>query len=287
MRNLLYFVLRYNAILAFVILQLICWVLIIRYNSFQRAAILNSANIVSGTLMLKTTEVRNYLSLKETNDSLVAENAHLFAKVKTLEEKLQNEILGVSCSTENVPFLPADSLSGKLLYQCTPAMVINSSINRANNFLTINKGSADGIKPEMGVVSNNGVVGVVNQVSEHFATIVPIINKGLRISAKIKRNNYKGSLQWAELDPLRAILHEIPKHANVQVGDTIITTGYSDFFPPDIYIGVVEKWTLSEGSNFFTTYVKLGTNFSNIKYVYVIDYLSKEEQLHLEAASGK
>ncbi|OWY25877.1 rod shape-determining protein MreC [Sphingobacteriales bacterium UPWRP_1] len=287
MRNLLYFILRYNALLTFIILQMVSWTLIIRYNNFQRAAILNSANIVSGTLSLKTTEIRNYLSLKELNDSLVNENALLFAKVKTLEEKLQTEIVGANCTPEEVPLLPTDSLTGKLLYKCTPAMVINSSINRTNNFLTIDKGAANGIKPETGVVSKNSVVGVVDQVSEHFATIVPIINKGLRISAKIKRNNFKGSLQWAELDPLRAILYEVPKHANVQVGDTIITTGYSDFFPPDIFIGTVEKWTLSEGSNFYTTYVKLGTDFNNIRFVYIIDYLSREEQLNLETKSNK
>ena len=287
MRNLLYFILRYNAILTFIILQVVCWVLIIRYNNFQRAAIVNSANKISGTLLLKATESRNYLNLKELNDSLVQENAQLFAQVTSMKEQLGLKAIGNSCLPDSVSMLEKDTITGKLLYNCRPAMVINSSVNKATNVITINKGSNDGIQPEMGVVSSAGIVGVVSQVSPNFSIIVPVINKSLRVSAKIKRNNFKGSLQWAELDPLRTILYEVPKHASVQVGDTIITTGYSDFFPPNILIGIVEKWTLSEGSNFYTSYIRLSTDFYNLKYVYVIDYLNKHEQKTLETKSVK
>ncbi|QQS30519.1 MAG: rod shape-determining protein MreC [Sphingobacteriales bacterium] len=287
MRNLLYFLLRYNAILTFIILQIASWVLIIRYNNYQRAAIVNSANYVSGTLLLKATETQNYLHLKEINDSLVNINARLFAEVTSMQEQLGLQSIGNNCLPDSVVMLAKDTVSGKLLYNCRPAMVINSSVNKATNLITINKGTNNDIRPEMGVVSGAGIVGVVSQVSPNFSIVVPVINKSLRVSAKIKRNNFKGSLQWAELDPLRTILYEVPKHASVHVGDTIITTGYSDFFPPDILIGIVEKWTLSEGSNFYTIHVRLSTDFYNLKYVYVIDYLNKFEKNTLETNSAK
>ncbi|HRI26534.1 MAG TPA: rod shape-determining protein MreC [Chitinophagales bacterium] len=287
MRNLLYFLLRYNATITFVLLQLVCWALIIRYNNFQRAAVISSANMVSGTLLDKTVKAKNFLQLRQINDSLINENARLYAQLKSVQEQMLLQEIGANCQPNEVRILPTDSVTGKLSFNCIPAMVINSSTNRANNIITINKGELNGIKPEMGVVSSAGLVGVVDRTSDNFAIIVPIINKGLRVSAKVKRTNFKGSLQWDDLNPLKATLHEVPKHASVQVGDTVLTTGYSDFFPPDTFIGVIDKWTLSEGSNFYTCYVKLATNFTNLKYVYVIDYLSQGEQKQLESKSRK
>ena len=286
MYNLLSFVARFHAFFLFLALQLICLLLIVRFNPFQRASILNSSNRVVGEVYQKANNSREYMSLRTINDSLLHENARLKAQVSNLSLSVEDH---VELWIEEQAYCLDTSLLAyfqdfetNVDYQFTGAKVISNSTLKPNNFITINKGRKDGIRKEMGVIGRNGIVGVVKDVSDNFATIVSILHKSMRVSAKIERNNFIGSLRWDGKDARYAILNDIPKHANISTGDTIVTSGFSSFFPPNIFVGVAENYFLAEGSNFFDIKVRLSTNFSNMKYVYVVDYIRKEEQKALE-----
>lgn len=283
MRNLFIFIAKYNAFFTFLVLEIICFGLIIRYNQFQRVSIINSANTVAGDFLKRASDVREYIDLKETNDSLVNENARLRSKLSTVVNKLNVQIEDELCYEEGENVLTDPN--NPFTHQYIGARVINNSTRKVNNFITINKGRRDGIHTEMGVISSNGIIGVVKDVSENFATVISVLHKSMRVSAKIKTNNFIGSLRWNIVDPQYVLLEDIPKHAAVNVGDTIITSGFSSFFPANIMIGKVESWSLSEGSNFYDISVKLSSNFSSLKYVYVVDYILKNEQIELEEIS--
>lgn len=278
MQNLLAFISRFSTFLLFLFIQIICFTAIIRYNSYQRAGILNSANWLTGTLLQKANDVKKYINLSQVNDSLANENRKLYTQIAKYKNALDQQIS-----------FTADSLSccnfdTSLVYNYISAKVINNSITHPNNYLTINKGKKAGIKPEMGVVCSQGVVGVVKDVSDEFATVISVLHRNFRMSAKIKRNDATGSLRWDQLNPNIAILDDVPRHISVTKGDTVLTTGYSSFFPSNVIAGVVQSVELAEG-NFFDIKVRLSTNFSMVQYVYVIDYSYKNERQALEEKS--
>ena len=168
-------------------------------------------------------------------------------------------------------------------YKYITAKVINNSINHRNNYLTLNRGSLQGVKPEMGVITSKGIVGIVKQVSEHYCTVMSFLHKDTRISGMIKRNKFFGSLVWDGVDPAIATLNEIDKTVPVQKGDTIITTAYSAIFPAGIMLGTVVEAKLNPGSNFHQIRVRLSTRFDNLSYVNIVDNLMKNEQRELES----
>jgi rod shape-determining protein MreC len=176
----------------------------------------------------------------------------------------------------------------KQQYTYITAKVVNSSTTLPNNFLTINKGTADGIKPEMGVICGSGVVGIVQQVSTHYSTVMTLLHTKSKVSAKINANGFYGSLVWGEeLNAHESILKDIDKTVPVKKGDTISTTEFSALFPAGIMIGKVIESKLNPGSNFNAIKVGLSTNFNNLSYVYVVDNLKKNEQRILEEATKK
>ena len=286
MYNLLSFVARFHAFFLFLGLELLCLLLIVRYNPFQRASILNSSNSIAGEVYERANNGREYMSLKEVNDSLLRENARLKSQVVNLEQSVEDNVeLWIQeqeycLDTSQLAYF--QDFETNVDYQFIGAKVISNSTLKPNNFITINKGRKDGVRKEMGVIGRNGIIGVVKDVSNNFATVVSLLHKSMRISAKIDRNNFIGSLRWDGKDPRYAILNDIPKHANISTGDTIVTSGFSAFFPPNIFVGVAENYFLAEGSNFFDIKVRLSTNFSSLKYIYVVDYIRKKEQEALE-----
>jgi rod shape-determining protein MreC len=161
------------------------------------------------------------------------------------------------------------------------ARVINNSVNKEFNFITINKGSLHGVRTEMAVSSPEGVVGIVFSVSKHFSVILPVLNRNFRLSAKIKRNNYFGSLTWPGGSPEQAILTDIPYHVALNIGDTIVTSGYSAIFPEGLMVGTIAEYSRQEG-NFNTITARLSVDFRNLEYVYLIDNLLYQEQVNLE-----
>jgi rod shape-determining protein MreC len=169
----------------------------------------------------------------------------------------------------------------KQQYTFLTARVVNNSINRRNNYLTLNKGSLQGVQAEMGVICPDGIVGIVKDVSEHFSSVISVLHKDSRISTKIKKNGYIGSLMWEGYNAGYAILKDIPKHVKLAVGDTLVTSQFSAIFPEGIMVGVIDKFDSKPG-DFYLIDVKLSTDFDNLSYVYLVTNVLKEEQKKLE-----
>ena len=269
MRSLFRFLLRNYFFLMFLTLEIISLIFIISNNNYQRVKFLNSSNRICGSLYESYASVSDYFSLGQTNSELAKENTYL-------KNRLEHYLMA-----DTVRILSKDS-TGIELFSYTTAKVINNSANKPSNYLTLNKGSLDGIKPDMGIVNASGVVGVVTNVSSHFATGMSLLNKQLSIPAKIKKNSYFGSLVWDGSSFNTADLNEIPHHVDLEAGDTIVTSGYSYIFPEGIMVGVIQSFDIESGSNFYQIKVRLTTNFKALNYVDVIKNLGKEELHKLE-----
>ncbi len=269
MRSLLQFLARFHVFFLFLALEIISLILIVNYNNFQRVRFLNSSNRVSASVYELSSNLSNYFQLRRINDELAAENAELQTKLQKLQ------VVDI--------FSRADTaITRDTTYQFIPARIINNSVNKQYNYVTLNKGRLDGIEPDMGIIGPNGVVGMVTNVSAHYSSGPSILNRRWRISSKIKKNNYFGSLFWGASDPQLAQLNEIPFHVELAVGDTIITSGYSSIFPEGILIGVIEDFNHDSGANFYQVNVRLSTNFKTISHVELVKNNFLEEQIILE-----
>lgn len=214
--------------------------------------------------------VNEYIDLKATNKNLAQENARL------------RSLLPDAYYESNIIKNTVNDTLKHQQYSFIVAKVINNSMTRRNNYLTLDKGALQGVKPEMGVITSQGVVGIVKNVSEHYCTVMSMLHKDMRISAKFKNNNYFGSLAWEGSDPTIAVLKDIAKHVVFQKGNTVVTTSYSAVFPENILIGTVAGADIKPGENFYNIQIKLSTNFSNLTYVYVVDNMLKSEQRKLQ-----
>lgn len=272
MRNLWIFISRYNAFFFFFIFFTIGIFLTIKNNSYQRSVTLNSTNEVVGNAYSRLNVLKRYLNLGQVNDSLAMENAKLKTQLFALQNIDSTKIVNIT-----------DSINQQQ-YTLMAAKVIKNSISLRNNYITINKGSVDGIVKDMAVISpQTGVVGFVQDVSEHLATIRSLLNKNTAISVFIKKNNAFGSLVWGDgnFDFKKALVKEIPNHFNVKVGDTVITSGEGSF-PKGIEIGRIVKTGISTGDNFMTFEVSLFNDFSTLQYVYIVKDRLATEQKALE-----
>jgi rod shape-determining protein MreC len=209
----------------------------------------------------------DYFKLRMLNDSIAEENAFLMSQLYNREKVTDRE-------------MPVDSQL--LQYNIIPAKIINKTITQRNNRFTINKGTQHGIDRNMGVLSTSGIIGIVHKANERFCSVMPIINTQFQVSAKIKSKNYFGDLIWEPYDERYMQLRHIPKHAAVALGDTVITSGYSSVFPPDIPIGLVDNIRLPAGSNYFDMRVRLFNQLANLEYVYIVDYQLKSIRNEIE-----
>lgn len=271
MRSLLRFLAKYHVVFLFVFLEVLSIMMIVKYNNYQRVKFMSSSNQLTGSIYDGYWGIAQYFSLKQLNDELAEENA-----------KLRSELMREELSKIGNDAPQQDSLYQQNFFFLT-AKVINNSVNRVHNYILLNKGSRHGIKPDMGVVSSNGVVGVVTNVSKNYCTVISLLNNRLKISAKIKRNNYFGSLTWNGDDYRKAELDEIPFHVDVAKGDTIVTSGYSAIFPEGLMLGTVSDYSLQGGSNFYKITVDLSVDFKNLVYVDVIQNKTRDEILKLES----
>lgn len=249
-------------------LEVISFSLIIQHNNYQRTIFSGYTASVFGYLSSGVTDAKNYLHLRELNDHLVEENTNL-----------RNTIEGLrSCIVEETPdFKITDST---FIYQA--AKICNASFNKTKNYITLNKGQNDGLKKEMAVCSESGVIGIIQNTSSHYAVVLPLINVNLRISAKVKKNGYYGSLQWDGDDYRYSSLNDLPFHVNVEKGDTIVTSGFSSIFPEGELLGFIESVN-KETANFLSIKVRLAADFKKISDVYVITNTKREEKLRLES----
>ncbi len=241
--------------------------MIIQSHYYQASRFASSSNVWSGKLLENFKHSTDYLSLRKVNDLLAEENA-----------QLRNSTLK---SVDNI------ATQEKGQYQYISAKVIKNSYNKRNNYLTINKGSAYGIENGMGVCINDGVVGIVRDVTEHYATVMSILNKKAVISTRFAKSNHFGELIWNGKSHDFAQLHSVEKYVDVSVGDSLVTNSYSSIFPEGILIGTVNRFEREEAANFYSIEVDLSVDYSNIDYVYVIKDLLKEERIELESKLGE
>ena len=270
MRNIIVFLYKYYVFLFFLLLEFFSLYLVYQYNTYQRASFINFTNGVTGEVYNTVNNFKSYFRLRQMNDSLQLENARLRSELFT--SYYNNQVTG---NTIN------DSIYHQQ-YTYIAAKVLNNSINKRNNFLTLNRGSAHGVKKQMGVICDNGVVGIVMGVSEHFCTVLSLLNSNAKISGRVAGDNGFGSLVWDGDDPTMARLLDVNKHVQVEDGQRIVTSGYSTIFPENIRIGEVYTHSLEAGDNFHTIKVKLSTNFSNLSSVYIINNFYREEMDSLE-----
>lgn len=275
MRNLINFLLKYNHWLLFILLEVVSFALLVHFNNYQGSVYFTSANRISGAIYEAVNQVTRYFGLVDVNKGLTARNVELEIEVERLSEALRHYIKD---STEVVR-LRRDALKGYTIY---PAKVINNSVTHPNNFITINKGEADGIKPEMGVVCGNGVVGIVYLTGAHHAIVLPVLNSKSNISCKIKRTSYFGLLKWEGGSSQYAYVKDMPRHSEFSLGDTIVTSGHSAVFPSGIPIGTVDDMTDSHDGLSYLLKVKLFADFAKLSDVQVISSPIRKEQKELE-----
>lgn len=250
-------------------------VLLFNNNPYQHHIYLTSASAVTSTVYKGANNVTSYFHLHDINEDLQLQCANLELEVLSLREKIRSyeEQYGID-STE--------APEGIRHYDFILAHVINNSISKPYNYITINKGSNDGIKPEMGIVDQNGVVGIVNLVGNNSSRVISLLNPNLRLSCKIKGNDNFGSLVWDGEDPTSAVLEELPRHTVLKKGDTVVTSGYSTVFPEGIPVGVILSDDKGQNENFFTLKVKLLTDFTKLSTVRVVKNNMKAELDSLE-----
>lgn len=263
MRNLFDFLLKYSHCFLFVLLEVVCFVLLFRFNNYQASVYFTSANRVCGTIYEISGDIAGYFHLQAVNDSLTDRNLDLEREVATLRTAL-TEMTRDSART--------DSLTEASLADFTriKARVVNNTLHRADNFITIDRGSADSIRPEMGVVCGNGVIGIVGKTTPHYALVISLLNSKSNISCKIKSSGYFGYLRWDGKDARYTYLYDLPRHAECHPGDTIVTSGYSSIFPEGLMVGVVEDIEDSHDGLSYLLKVRLSADFGRVRDVRVI-----------------
>lgn len=269
MRNLFYLIFRFSAFLTFVVLEFLCFYLIVNYNKSQSEIWQHSSSLLSGNVFSQVQKAEDFFRLQAKNDSLLLENAQLLQTI--LNYRLSSE----NNSFQDFELAQSDSA---IQYQLIPANVCAKTVNLRNNSLTLSKGSNHGIKKGMGVISDKGVVGIIKAVSHNYSTVLMILHSQSRISSKILNKNYHGNMIWESSDPRLMKLLDVPKHATIELGDTLVTSGYSVSFPPLVEIGTISKVDILEGSNSFDIEVLLNYDLSNTEKVYIVDMKSAYEK---------
>lgn len=279
MRNLIAFLIKNSSWFVFILLEIVCFYFVFQYNSYQRSVYLNSSNEIVGRVYAVSGNILSYFGLREVNQDLLVKNAELQNQILNLNvyiHKLETDTLVTHAILQ-------DSLQlSNNPYQYIICRVINNSISHAENYITINKGTKDGIAQEMGVISQQGIVGIVRAVSTNYAVIQPVINPKTILSCKVKDSNIPGSLVWTGEDYRYVNLEGFPRFEKFEKGDTIITSGYSGIFPEGIIIGQIEDSKGQSDDNFLTLKVKLSTDFSSLKDVLVIKNNNRNEIIELE-----
>ncbi len=268
MQQIFNFIFKNSNKLLFFLLLGISLVLTIQAHSFHRSKIISSANFLSGGVYEKINNVSEYLDLRIQNDALALENAKLrsllFDKKDTTALQKLDSLKGVK---------PTDIIVSK---------VIHNSFNSHENYLTLNSGEEQGVKSDMGVINSLGIIGVIDNTSPRYATVISILNVKFRLNAKIKKSNHFGSLIWNGKSTGFAQLIDVPRLAAIRRGDTIVTGGQSEIFPENINIGTIDKIEIDNQTHYYTLNVKLFNDMTNLGHVYIIKSKDREEIINLE-----
>ena len=280
MRKLISFLINHSPIFVYAFYLVICFVLLFKFNPYQQSVFFSSANEMAGRFYIMTSGITGYFGLQEINRDLQKQNGNLEMELI----RLRDEVSRLSGDSLLVRTSADSSLSR---YDFQIAQVINNSVFKTHNYITLNKGRKDGIHSEMGVIDQNGIVGIVNVVSDHYAVAISLLNPKLRLSCKVKGSNYFGSLVWDGKDPRFAVLEELPRHVKFVRGDTIVTSGYSSVFPEGGMVGTVDGFSKQRNDNFYALTVKLSTDFFRLNDVRILDDKGQKERRILEMEAKK
>ena len=278
MRNLLDFLAKYSYWLLFVLLEAISFVLLSRFNSYQGSVWFSSANIVAGKIYDTSSKIESYFQLSKINEQLTQRNLYLEQRLAKLERDLGDSAADTAMNKS----LLLQSLHP---YRLIPAKVVGMSWNRRDNLLTINKGEADGVKKDMGVVCGTGVVGIVYLTSAHYAIVIPVLNSQSNISCIIQGRGYFGYLHWTGGNISQAYVDDVPRHAHFKLYENVVTSGYSSVFPAGVMVGKILHVYNSTDQMSYRLKVELATDFGKLRDVCVIDNTALSEQADIMRAA--
>lgn len=273
MKNLFNFLYKNNFFFVFLFLEFICGFILIKNNGFQGSSLLNSSNKVSANIYELESSVKEYLLLKDENERLAKMNSFLLNRIK-----LGYGVIPLKTYKKN------DTLY-KQEYEFMNGKAINSSVNKRNNYLTLNIGKLQGVDRDMAVITSDGIIGIVKDVSDNFASAMSILHKDVRVNCQLKKDGTYGPLIWDGIDYRFSNLNDIPTHAKIKKGDTVITSSLSGIFPEGILVGFVESYEQRPNESFYTVKVKLSADFKKVNHVSVIKYNYKTERDTLEIKS--
>ncbi|GJM29349.1 MAG: hypothetical protein DHS20C17_19840 [Cyclobacteriaceae bacterium] len=271
MLRLFQFIVRYQAFLFFIALEVLCSWLVVRNNRYQNAAFFNSSNSVAGGIHNFNDNINGYFDLKQVNDQLVAENAKLQTQLARVQDQFEKHELNRSLNSLD---------SGQ--YNYIPAKVINNSTRRIANYITINKGRADKILPNMAVINHQGIVGKVKSASANFATVTSILHPDVLTSALLKRSNTLCTVKWDGRNPGKAQVLYVPRHVNVTLGDSVVCSGFNAVYPAGVPIGIISKVDIKEESTFYDIELDFTTTFDQLAFVFVVSNTMKAEKDSVE-----
>jgi len=270
MKTLLLFIWKHSFFFMFLILEGVAALLIVSNNNYQRAGFINASNGFTASILSASNSFTHYIGLIETNESLAKENAQLRELIAANQNKHDDSIYDFSDSIHQVH------------YRYQEANIISNSFQKRNNYLIIDKGLASHIEPSMGVITSNGIVGIVKDVSENFSTVISVLHSKSAIDVKIKSNGYTGTLVWQGQDYTYGKVKNIPSHVHITKGDTITTSGNSSIFPDNILVGTISNFQLDDGASFYDIELKFSVNYNKVKHVYIINNTLKEELIELK-----
>ena len=279
MRNLLDFLYKYHHWLVVVLLEVVSVVLLFKYNSYQNSVWFTSANAVAGKVYEMESKLTSYMAMAELNEQLTLRNIYQERQLDQLR-RLYAE------ATKDTTAAEREELAFLSNYQLIPAKVVENSIHKAENLITIDKGRKDGVEPDMGVACGNGVVGVVYLVSDHYSVVISALNAASsRISCSIRNRGYFGYLHWYGGDPSVAYVEDVPRHAKFNLGEWMVTSGFSSIFPSGVQVGKIEQVYNSRDGLSYKLKVRLSTDFGNLRDVVVINDKSIAERAALMQAA--
>jgi rod shape-determining protein MreC len=273
MQQIFNFIFKNSNRLLFLLLLGISLSLSIQSHSYHRSKMISSANFLSGGVYEKINNVSEYLNLRTQNDALAQENA-----------KLRSLLFNAKDTTA---IAKLDSLKGIIPSDIIVSKVIHNTFNTHENYLTINSGSLQGVKSDMGVINSLGIVGIIDNTSNNYATVISILNIKSQINAKLKKSNHFGSLTWDGKSTGFVQLTDVPRLASIRKGDTIVTGGQSVIFPENINIGTIERIKIDNETHYYTIEVKLFNDMTNLGHVYILKSKNREEIINLENKEEK
>jgi rod shape-determining protein MreC len=291
MRNLLIFLVRYQNFFLFILLEIACLVLIFNYQYYHQSKALSAIQGITGGYYSLTSGVRNYFHLKQINDSLKKANTRLLnrlAKSSAIKQQYDSSKKDTVKSTlpNRDTVLSDTSVNGrKQQYRYLGAKVIFNSVSKRNNYLTLNRGTKDGLVAPMGLTTTKGVVGIIKNVSNNYAVGISILHNDFSLSCEIKENNQIGALNWNGKDPRFVQLQDMPTHVTVKEGQHVVTSPYSRLFPQGLPVGRVVKYSKGPNANFYDIQVRLNQSLRSLHHVYAIKNRFLEEQVELEKAA--